>query len=59
MKTLTEGPHLSLYNNSWKFLEKLVKLKTSYSLQTAKKVIMRKTGFFSKKEQHLKYQSFF
>ena len=34
-------------------------LKTSHSLQTAKKFVIRKSRFSSKKEQILKYQSIF
>ena len=45
------------FKSIWQFLKvlkELVKLKKGYSLQTPKKIIIRKSGFSSKNEQKLK-----
>ena len=54
-KNFSRGSSFKSIKQFLKVLKKLVKLKTSYSLQSAKKVIMRKSGSSSKKEQNLKY----
>ena len=56
-ENFSRGPSFKSIQPFLGVLKKLVKLKTSYSLKTAKK--MRKSGFSSKKKQNLKCQLFF
>ena len=59
IKILAEDLHLNLYNTSSSFKEVSQVKNKLLPAAYKKKVIMRKSGFPSKKKQNLKYHSFF